>query len=324
MASYEKGKYSYNGNTIYYDEAETSAAFKQISSICGDVLDYSESTKNADKCFDGFPSQYSSLFPNPRYSQIARGIEANLNGIQRTVTTKMNQVIGAINDYCNGDEIFSPSNQAILDNLLNSTVPPSSPPKGGPGSGPGGGPGSGGDDSATDDDLTANEEVATEIPNNVPLENTTTNNDEEIVLGEVEGPNGQYSSEAVVPFSNNDENLEAGADGVDGTNSEFGTSLFGSSSFSVPSMLSSEGKVDGIKGAGVLGAAGVAAAAAAAIGGKVFYDKKHSDDEDDEMIDEDIVKMNEESGSDVNSSFMSGLSSVDFKSELLSEMDGDE
>ena len=23
MASYEKGKYSYNGNTIYYDEAET-------------------------------------------------------------------------------------------------------------------------------------------------------------------------------------------------------------------------------------------------------------------------------------------------------------
>ena len=53
MASYEKGKYSYNGNTIYYDEAETSAAFKQISSICGDVLDYSESTKNADKCFDG-------------------------------------------------------------------------------------------------------------------------------------------------------------------------------------------------------------------------------------------------------------------------------
>ena len=34
--------------------------------------------------------------------------------------------------------------------------------------------------------------------------------------------------------------------------------------------------------------------------------------------------MNEKSGSDVNSSFMSGLSSVDFNSELLSEMDGDE
>ena len=68
MASYEKGKYSYsyNGkeNTIYYNQAETDAAFKQISLICGDVLDYSSDTKTADKCFDGFPSKYSDLFPN--------------------------------------------------------------------------------------------------------------------------------------------------------------------------------------------------------------------------------------------------------------------
>ena len=215
-----------------------------------------------------------------------------------------------------------------LDNILSSMPQTPSPKGGGGGAGGGSGDGSGGggDDSATDENLTANEEVAEGIQNNVPLENATTNNDEEIVLGQVEGGNGKYDSGAVVPFTNSDETLDVGdgADGVVEDSSEFGTSLFGSSSFSVPSMLSSNGKVDGIKGAGVLGAAGVAAAAAAAIGGKVFYDKKHSDDEDDEMIDNDVAKLNEESGSDVTSEFMSGLNSVEFKSELLNEMDGDE
>lgn len=336
MASYEKGKYSYeyNGkeNTIYYNEAETNAAFKQISSICGDALEYSKIVADADKCFDSVPKRYSSLIPSPRYSGIKSGIERSISGAQQTVCSEMNKTISAICDYCNGGD-FSEESQKHLDNILSSISNTSPSKKGGGGGGDGGGGGGAIDDSISGDnmfdenlELVANEKVAENILSTVPLEDTTTSYDEKIVLGQVEGGNGKYDSGAVVPFTNSDETLDVGdgADGVVEDSSELGTSLFGSSSFSVPSMLSSNGKVDGIKGAGVLGAAGVAAAAAAAIGGKVFYDKKHNDDEDDDEFDDDIAKMNEESGSDVNGGFMSGLNSVDFKSELLSETDGDE
>lgn len=328
MASYEKGKYNYNGNTIFFNEAEYNNAIKAINSVGDDVADYCGKVRQEDKCFDSVPARYSSLIPKPRFGEIAIGIIDQVVSAKRSVLSEMGRTVGAIIDYCDGND-FSEESQKRLDDLL-SSMPQTPSPKGGSGGGSGDGSGGGGDDSATDENLTANEEVADGIQNNVPLENATTNNDEEIVLGEIEGSSGQYSSEAVVPFTNNDETLEVGADGVegiDGTDSDLGTSLFGSSSFSVPSMLSSEGKVDGIKGAGVLGAVGIAAAATAAIGGKVFYDKKHSDDEDDEddeMIDSDVAKLNEESGSDVTGEFMSGLNSVDFKNELLNEMDGDE
>lgn len=263
---------------------------------------------------------------NSCLSQISSSVATE----QENVLANIKNILAAIEDYQDGN--WSPENKKVIDDFLAANKPK----LGGDNSGGGGGGGGGGaaefgendlGGSVTDDNLTANEDVAAGIQNNVPLEDATTNNDEEIVLGQVEGVAGKYDSGAVVPFSSNDETLDIGTDGVggsDGTGSEFGTSLFGSSSFSVPSMLNSEGKVDGIKGAGVLGAAGVAAAAAAAIGGKVFYDKKHSDDEEDDMFDEDIAKLNEESGSDVTGEFMSGLNSVDFKSELLSEMDGDE
>ena len=322
MASYEKGKYSYsyNGkeNTIYYNQAETDAAFKQISVICGDVLDYSSDTKTADKCFDGFPSKYSDLFPNPRYSAIASGIEANLNGIQRTVTTKMNQIIGAITDYCNGGD-FAPESQKRIEDLLNSAANKKKP-GGGPTGGDGGG-GGGAPETTLDQEMVADQEALEGIPGIViPLEDMTTTNDEEIVLGQIDGQTGGNSnSEVFVPFSGSDETLQAGAEGVDGENSDLSSSLLGSSSFVVPSSLEGTGKIKGIKGAGVLGAAGVAVAASAAIGAKIFYDSKHDDDEQDE----DYLEMNEESGSDINNGFSSGLASIEFKKDLLNESEED-
>ena len=155
----------------------------------------------------------------------------------------------------------------------------------------------------------------------IPLEDMTTTNDEEIVLGQVDGQTGgNGNSEAFVPFSGSDETLEAGAEGVDGENSDLSSSLLGSSSFVVPSSLEDAGKIKSIKGAGVLGAAGVAVAASAAIGAKIFYDSKHDDDDEQ---DEDYLEMNEESGSDINNGFSSGLASIEFKKDLLNESEED-
>lgn len=312
MASYEKGKYSYsyNGkeNTIYYNQAETDAAFKQISVICGDVLDYSNDTKTADKCFDGFPSKYFDLFPNPRYSAIASGIEANLNGIQRTVTTKMNQIIAAIADYCNGGD-FAPESQKRIEDLLNNSVNNKKP-----GDGPtiGDAPGV---EETLDENLEANELEQENIQSTIPLSDMTTTTDEEIVLGQIDGQSGGNSnSEAFVPFSGSNETLESNVDGVDEENSELSSSLFGSSSFIVPSLLEGAARNKEIKGAGVLGAAGVAVAASAAIGAKIFYDSKYEEEQS-----EDYLKMSEESGSDINNGFSSSLASVEFKKDLLSE-----
>ena len=322
MASYEKGKYSYNGNTIFFDEAEYSNAIKAIKTVGDDVANYCGKVSQADKCFDSVPARYKSLVPKPRFSEIGIGILDDIVSAKSDVLSEMGRTVSAIVDYCNGDG-FSEESQKRLDDLLSNA--PSSPKGGGsPGDGGGGG-GAGNGEYTLDQEMVADQEALEGIAGNaIPLEDMTTTNDEEIVLGQVDGQTGgNGNSEVFVPFSGSDETLETGADGTINDSSELGTSLFGNSSFSVPSVLSSNGKVDGIKGAGVLGAAGIAAAAAAAIGGKVFYDKKHADDEE-ENIDEDILSMNEESGSDVNGGFMSGLNSVDFKSELLNEMDGDE
>ena len=266
------------------------------------------------------PSVSVSL-DNSCLSTIASTVETD----QANALSNVEKILQAIDDYQDG-EWSDPANKAFLDNFLASNGKSPSAPTGNPG---GGGGGEGGDapgpSTETDDQLEANEEIVSGIQSTVPLEETTTNNDEEIILGQIEAVPGGYNTEAVVPFAGNDQQLEIGSDNVEGSSTELGTSLFDNGSFSVPSMLGVNGKVDGIKGAGVLGAAGIAAAATAAIGGKVFYDKKrNSEEDDDNEFDEDIAKMNEESGSDVNGGFMSGLNSVDFKNELLNEMDGDE
>ncbi len=232
-------------------------------------------------------------------------------------------IINAIADYQDGNW-SDPANKEYIDRFLseNGKNPEGGASNGGSGGDSGGG---GGPSAESDDTLESNEEIIENIESTVPLEDTTTTNDEEIVLGQVDGVAGEYNAEAVVPFTGEDEELTIAEDEID-SNSSLGTSLFGNGgTLSIPSMIGSTGEVDGIKGASVLGAAGIAAAAAAAIGGKVFYDKKHDTDEDsEEEFDEDISKISEESGSDVNSGFMSGLNSVDFKNELLNEMDGDE
>ena len=236
---------------------------------------------------------------------------------QANTLANIKNILAAIDDYQDGN--WSSENKKVIDDFLANNKPRG----GGPGGGPGGVPVVE-ENGISDDNLLANELEQETIQSTIPLSDMTTTTDEEIVLGQTAAPVGQYNAEAVVPFANSgDETLNIESDGVEGESSNLGTSLLGNSSFVVPSTLGSNGKVDDIKGAGVLGAAGIAAAAAAAIGGKVFYDKKHNENEED-AIDDDIARMNEESGSDVNNGFMSGLNSVDFKSELLNEMDGDE
>ena len=259
-------------------------------------------------------------------------IKKTVSDANDTALSTIKSILAAIEDFSDG-EWSDPNNKVFLDNFLAANGKnPAGPPSGGPG-GPGG---SGGELPSTesDENLLANETVADFIQSTVPLEETTTTNDEEIVLGQTESVAGEYDSSVVVPFAgSNDEKLDISDNNIEGGSSELGTSLFGNNdslfggngSFSVPSMLSSDKKISGVKGAGILGAAGIAAAAAAAIGGKAYYDKKHNSDEeeDDEFIDEDLARLNEESGSDVSNGFMSGLSSVEFKSELLGESDGD-
>lgn len=257
---------------------------------------------------------------------VAVTLEDNLDTVKESVSTvetdvlaNIENIINAIDDYQDGN--WSPENKAFIDNFLSAN---GKNPQGAPAGNPGGGGGAGGAGADTDENLTPEENPAENIQSTVPVSDETTTSDEEIVMGQVEGVSGEYNAEAVVPFTGEDEELAIGEDEVDGSSS-LGTSLFGSgSTFSVPSPLGDGSNVDGIKSSSILGAAGIAAAAAAAIGGKVFYDKKHSDEDEDVEIDEDISKLNEESGSDVSSGFMSGLSSVDFKNELLNDSEVDE
>ena len=99
--------------------------------------------------------------------------------------------------------------------------------------------------------------------------------------------------------------------------SSFGSAT-GASAISIPSPLI--GTLDGVKSSSALAATGVAIAAVASIGGKVLYDRvkdDDDDDDDDEHMDEDITELNEKSGSVVNDGFISGVSVIDLKKELL-------
>lgn len=287
MASYEKGKYQYtDGSVIYYNEAETSDAFKQISKICGEVSEYSKAVLDSDKCFDGFPQQYADLFPTPRYSAIVRGIDANLSGIQRTVCEKMGRVINAIIDYCNGGG-FSDASQKTLDTLLSSMPPTTSPNGGDGGDGSDGGDyGAGGnDDGLSGDDVLEPSDPETTIPVGVGLGDDLNSVDEKVVIPEIAGSNSSSSGTGVVIPSTDKFVNETIDDTLENSSDVAGSSLSGFSSFIVPS--SNKDEIRKPKSAGVLGSIGLAAAAAIALGAKIYRDK--SDDEnEEELIMEDL------------------------------------
>ena len=312
MASYEKGKYQYtDGSVIYYNESETAQAFKQISTICGEVSEYSKNVLESDKCFDGFPQKYADLFPTPRYSSVARGIDANLSGIQRTVTTKMGKIINAIVDYCNGGG-FSEASQKILDALL-SNVPPTTLPD--DGSGPGGTPGDDGAGLSDNDTLEPSEEESP-IPNGGFGGNETNGNlnnlDEEIVISESTGSNINGSGSGVVVPSVGeleDADLETDSD-------ISGSTLSGFTSFVVPG--SNKDEMVETKSAGVLGAVGLAAAAAIALGAKIYHDKTDEDNEENEFETDDL-----DVGTSENISYSSNKEMLKMKKKIFNIGDDD-
>ena len=112
------------------------------------------------------------------------------------------------------------------------------------------------------------------------------------------------------------ENLSETSTLLDEFASSFGST--GSSAIAIPSPII--GSMDGVKSSSAIAATGVAIAAVASIGGKVLYDRvkdDDDDDDDDEHMDEDITELNEKSGSVVNDGFISGVSVIDLKKELL-------
>ena len=326
-------KYSdiYKGNAIFYDPDATQQAVNEIVNIVGDMSDRIADIASQDSYFDSVPSRYISLVPSPRFASIKGNIERTLSGASQRCLSQIGSITGAIQDYCDGNG-FSAESEAIL-NRYSKAIPSS------PGAGPSG------DGGGSDDDK-LNAPGTEDSPGTTPtIQNEPVSGDDELVSNgsDIEGNapevSGGLSEDIAIPLvSAMDSSIvtesaasalgvsvmgAVGNDSLSETSTlldEFASSFgsTGSSAIAIPSPII--GSMDGVKSSSAIAATGVAIAAVASIGGKVLYDRvkdDDDDDDDDEHMDEDITELNEKSGSVVNDGFISGVSVIDLKKELL-------
>ena len=293
----------YNGNVIYYDPYQTINATKALGRIKDFALEQSDLISQDDQYFNSVPERYACLIPNPRYSGQKPYIDGLVTDGYDVAISTLTTVTNAIIDYCNEDGVFTEESKAVLDSYLR---------KKSGGNKPGGGS-DGASDSLDDEDdnLSAlNNETSisdSDINKVGPDDNLSV--DEEMIISEAVGA---AVADSVISgiIGNSSLSPEAQDELLD----DFSTSLYGSS-INVPGPVVD--KIDKLTKSGLTGPAALATFAVTGLGGMIFYNKKSSDEEDDDDdMDTGVLTLNKKSGTNLNSSFISG-STVVFKHDLL-------